>query len=78
LNRVANFLAVFLQVVILLAVAIFWWNRVNEDMNGGISGFVGSAILSIRSWIDNFLAAPGAQQFRAWQERYWGNVEGDD
>ena len=78
MNRVANFLTVSLQVVILLAVAIFWWNRVNEDMNGGLSGFVGSAILKCRAWIDNFLAAPGAQQFRAWQERYWGNVEGDD
>ena len=79
MKRTLEVTAVFLQVVILLAVAFVWWNRVNEDTNGHFLGWINDRIFAAQLWIERRLNGPEGQRFQAWANRYWGEpTELDD
>lgn len=80
MRKTLETLMMVLQVFLLLAVALIWWNRLNEETGGGLVNWLSDRFWSIRFWITDRIDGPRGQQFRAWADRYWGNpseLDGD-
>lgn len=72
MKRYLDTLVVFLQCLILLAVALFWWSRLNGDWNGSIVRWINDRYYQLRSFFERLAGRDEAQQFRDWVNRHWG------